>query len=97
VIKLNITGPANLDGLNLKVLYPIQFHAVTEFFTVCDNNLTSLKGTPEWVGGNFWCSYNDLLSFEDAPKYIGGDFHGTGNYNAFKHSLDSKIAGKIYW
>ena len=58
--------------------------------------LTSLKGAPKEVGGDFWCSYNQLTSLEGAPREIGGGFDCSNNPDL--HSLDDigEVTGKIY-
>ena len=44
-------------------------------------NLTSLKGSPKEVGGNFNCSHNNLKSLEYSPKKINGNFYCRNNPN----------------
>lgn len=41
--------------------------------THCDK-LVSLHGAPEYVGGNFDCSYTNIKSLKGAPKKVGGSF-----------------------
>lgn len=43
------------------------------------NKLTSLEGSPEYVGGKFACYLNKLKTLKGAPKYIGGEFDCTDN------------------
>jgi hypothetical protein len=47
----------------------------------CNENkkLTSLEGSPKYVGGSFFCTYNSLVSLEGAPEYVGSDFFCDGN------------------
>ncbi len=50
-------------------------YKVTGNFYCEGNELTSLKGCPSEVGGNFRCDdNNDLTSLEGCPKKVGGDF-----------------------
>ena len=58
---------------------PIQFGRVNGSFSCSNNNLTSLKGCPEYVGGAFHCSKNKLTTLEYCPKYIGDDFYCSYN------------------
>lgn len=44
-----------------------------------DNRLTSLKGCPEVVNGNFSCSNNRLTSLEHCPKVVNGHFSCSHN------------------
>jgi hypothetical protein len=47
---------------------------VGEGFHCYGNQLTSLEGAPETVGGDFYCNDNQLTSLEWAPETVGGDF-----------------------
>ena len=75
--KYNVKGHVkieSLDKFNLTEL-PIVFRFVSGDFDCSGNRqLTSLKGCPDKVGGNFYCSYNKLSSLEGCPKKIGGNF-----------------------
>jgi len=54
---INVENFVNLDGCNLKEI-PVQFGYITGRFD-CDNNqLTSLKNCPKFVGGDFYCQNN---------------------------------------
>ena len=53
---------------------PLRFNKVTGYFNCFDNKLTSLKGSPKWVGGYFSCEDNLLTSLEFSPDYIEMDF-----------------------
>lgn len=45
------------------------------FYIAYADNITSLEGAPEFVGGNFSCnSCDSLTSLEGAPKEVGGKF-----------------------
>lgn len=50
---------------------PIKFGKVEGSFFCNGNDLTSLKGSPEYVSGSFWCGQNLLNTLEGAPKFIG--------------------------
>ena len=44
------------------------------------NNLKSLKGAPEYVAGDFDCSFNQIEDINDlTTTYIGGNFYCYGN------------------
>ena len=62
------------------------------------DKLTSLKGAPVKVGGNFSCFECDgLASLEGAPREVGGSFDCYGCHKLT--SLDGtpeKIGGKLY-
>ncbi|MCK9471987.1 MAG: hypothetical protein M0Q88_09575, partial [Bacilli bacterium] len=43
-------------------------------FDCNDNQLTSLEGAPQRVGGFFSCSYNQLTTLEGVPQRVGEYF-----------------------
>jgi len=53
---------------------PVQFRNVSgDFF--CDNTqLTSLKGSPVWVGSVFRCNHTQIASLQYAPQHVGSGF-----------------------
>ena len=69
----------------------IQFGKVNNgYFSVSDNNLTTLKGCPYEINkgnsmynGDFFCTNNKLTSLEFAPKSITGSFICTKNAKKF--------------
>jgi len=52
----------------------VRIRKVQGNFNCSDNNLTDLKGAPEYVKENFKCYSNKLGTLEGAPKYVGGHF-----------------------
>jgi hypothetical protein len=75
------TGTINLDRMGTDELPSyIQFNEVHGGFSICNNNLKSLRGCPEFVfetndyKGNFKCNNNNLNSLEGAPRNINGNF-----------------------
>jgi len=71
-------GSVDLRKLNLKELL-VKFKRVEKDFKCSHNNLTSLEGAPEYVGGYFDCSHNELTSLEGAPKEVGEHFNCSHN------------------
>ena len=59
-------------------------------------SITSLKGAPQEVGGDFDCYMNQLTSLEGAPQTVGGYFNCHKNPNL--HSLEGigEVKGEIY-
>lgn len=58
---------------------PIQFGRVTGNFDCGGQNLTTLKGSPYYVGGDFECFNNQLTSLKYCPETIIGDIDCSGN------------------
>jgi hypothetical protein len=71
---------------------PIRFNKVTGWFDCSHNRLTTLKGSPKWVGSDFDCYNNDLTSLEFSPEYVGGYFHCAGN-KLTDNYCDTEIGG----
>lgn len=57
----------------------IRFGTASGFFYCDSNNLTSLAGAPEKVGGNFYCNSNRLTNLVGSPKEVGGNFYCNAN------------------
>ena len=53
---------------------PIKFNKVRGYFDCSNNNLSSLKNCPTYVGKNFSCDENNLSSLEHSPEFVGGSF-----------------------
>ena len=71
-INVNREGITSLEGAPLRV--------EKGYFSVDCNKLKSLKHSPEFVAGSFYCRDNDLTSLEFAPKEIVGAFHCNMNF-----------------
>ena len=71
--SIDVEGDVNLSSLYLDEL-PLTFNKVTGYFGCGDNKLTTLKGSPRWVGGNFSCNLNNLTNLEFSPEYVGAWF-----------------------
>ena len=74
------TGLVDVDGdfdcsrEGLNDLLGIRFGRAFWNFYCNGNNLTSLEGAPQTVGGDFYCSDNSLQTLEGAPQTVGGEF-----------------------
>ena len=61
-----------------------------------DQGITSLKGAPAKVTGDFICISNDLATLEGAPKEVGRDFWcGSKNLTSLKGG-PKKVAGSFH-
>ena len=81
IIKSSINIP---DGLvsNGKFVFDISEVTVKGDFNCDNNNLTSLEGAPQNVGGDFYCSRNNnLTSLKGAPQTVEGNFNCSSNNN----------------
>ena len=79
---VNCTGEVNVNNKSITSLTNGLFRwgtVGTDFNCAYCDKLTSLKGAPKEVGGNFDCSDNKLTSLEGCPKEVGGDFYCDNN------------------
>jgi hypothetical protein len=92
--SIDVIGNVNLSDKGLTEL-PLVFNKVTSIFSCTNNNLTSLKGCPRWVGGGFYCDNNKLTSLEFCPDYVGGSFWCRYN-NLTDNYCETEIGSKFY-
>ena len=67
--SIDVNRSVSLNNLGL-VNIPLKFNKVLGFFDCSENNLTSLKGCPKYVGKWFNCSYNNLTSLVGGPNKV---------------------------
>jgi hypothetical protein len=75
-------GKPNLEKYGkwpLKELPDLSSVVVEGEFRCSDNELVSLKGSPQVVTGNYYCYGNLLQSLEGMPEKVGGGFSCSGN------------------
>jgi hypothetical protein len=71
--SIDVDGDVDLSHRGLDKL-PIKFRNVTGNFYCYHNKLTSLEGSPKWIGDYFYCQNNNLTSLEGGPKSVGHGF-----------------------
>lgn len=59
---------------------PINFGFIKGDFECSDNELTTMVGSPETVGGYFNCSHNKLTSLRGGPDRVHGIYRCTNNH-----------------
>ena len=77
--KVDVKGTFNCQFQDLTDFKGVEFGDVTEDFRCSHNKLTSLAGSPEYVGEVFWCEDNRLTSLEDGPRLVGDKYSAYGN------------------
>ena len=83
--KFGVEVYENYLGLTLETLPYFKKYSkikkVNKDFDCSSLNLVSLNELPipEYISGNFNCSYNELTSLQGAPKYVGRTFHCNNN------------------
>lgn len=71
--SIDVDGDVDLYRKRLTEL-PLKFGKVTGYFTCLDNKITSLEGSPYWVGKDFSCTGNLLKTLNGCPSYVGQRF-----------------------
>jgi len=59
-------------------------------------SLTSLRGAPRIVTGNFWCNNNRLTSLEHCPESVEGDFWCSNNQLTSLKHCPKNVTG-VFW
>ncbi len=83
-----------LNGKELTKL-PLRFGNVSGIFSCYENNLTSLKGCPKFVGEDFYCYQNKLASLEGGPKSVGGRFWCWKNQLTSLRFAPEEVEGEV--
>ncbi|MBE6450948.1 MAG: hypothetical protein E7016_03170, partial [Alphaproteobacteria bacterium] len=91
-----IKGNLDLWNKGLTELPDLSEVVVKGYFNCSQNQLTSLEGAPQRVGGDFYCNYNRLTSLEGAPKEVGGDFGCRENKLTSLKGAPQTVGGDFY-
>ena len=76
--SIDVNGSVGFVGLDINEL-PLTFNKVDGDFYCTYSKLTTLKGSPRWVGGSFNVIYNLITSLEFSPDYVGSWFSCRNN------------------
>jgi hypothetical protein len=76
--SIDVQGNVDLSDMGLTKL-PIKFRNVTGYFYCYNNQLITLEGGPQVVGGDFNCDDNQLITLEGSPGEVGRDFYCYNN------------------
>lgn len=60
---------------------PITFRKVTGYFSIANNDLTTLVGSPREVGANYLAFGTNIQNLIGSPEKVGGSFDVSENYN----------------
>jgi hypothetical protein len=92
--SIDVSGNVFRSTLLSKIA--IKFNNVTKSFWCEDSNLTSLKGSPKWVGGDFRCYSNQLITLEGGPEWVDGDFSCSKNKLTTLEGGPEYVGGYFY-
>ena len=94
--KVDVKGTFNCQFQDLTDFKGVEFGDVTEDFRCSHNKLTSLAGSPEYVGEVFWCEDNRLTSLEGGPRLVGDKYSAYGNEIVSLEGLPERRVGIGY-
>lgn len=81
--------------LNTGFLPSINIKSISGDFNCSNNNLVSLRHSPDFVGGSFKCYSNNLKSLEFCPSKIGANFDCMYNQIENLFGCPAEISGNI--
>lgn len=73
----------------------IDFAYAASYFNISSNNIVSLDGCPDQVGGYFFASQNKLKSLEGGPRFVGGNFNVSRNNLTSLDGFPAEIGGSV--
>ena len=76
--SIDVDGNIGLRNIGM-ISLPLKFNKVNGYFSCSVNNITTLEGSPNYVGMNFHCQDTSITTLKGAPSYIGGDFYCDNN------------------
>jgi hypothetical protein len=93
-LTVDVHGCVDISNQQLTTI-PIQFGRVDGHFFCYSNKLTSLKGSPKYVGDIFACEDNKLTSLLGGPEEVGGDYGCHYNQLTNLNHLAKIIGGEV--
>ena len=91
-----IKGDVDLSEKGLTELPNLSKVTVRGGFSCFNNQLTSLTGAPQEVGGYFGCGGNKLTTLQGAPQKVGGDFYCSDNELTSLTGAPQEVGGDFY-
>lgn len=87
---IDVDGNVNISDFHLNVL-PLRFGNIKGFFACDTNRLSSFKGCPKKIGGNFYCYINKITDIYDIPE-VTGEIHIDNNpvYSLIRYFIGRK-------
>ncbi len=88
---------------------PVQFNTVKAHFSIKHTAITSLRGAPRKVYGEFECSYNKLTTLEFIPTWMENMICYENHFTTYKHVRNTvqscvevslpqyPVPGTMYW
>ena len=89
-------GNFNCRTWGLRDFKGVRFGNVSKDFRCEHNQLTTLVGAPQTVGGSFDCDYNQLTSLVGAPQSVGSYFNCSDNQLTTLEGAPQSVDGDFW-
>ena len=93
---IDVDGDFNCSSQGLKELKGVKFGKVSWNFFCHGNQLTTLVGAPQTVGGDFYCYGNQLTTLKGAPQTVNGGFYCYENQLTTLVGAPQTVGGYFY-
>lgn len=94
-MSIDVDTHVDLRGRSFEK-FPITFNKVWGHFLCNNSKLTTLEGSPKFVGGNFRCENNNLTSLKGSSEKIEGNFNCSGNDELINLNGSPKYVGGFF-
>jgi hypothetical protein len=92
---VDVSGDVDMSMMDISEI-PTKFGEVTGYFHCYRNQLNSLVGAPESVGGDFLCSHNRLTSLKGSPQSVEGGFYCHVNQLTSLEGAPQSVGSEFY-
>jgi hypothetical protein len=93
--KVDVEGNFDMGNKRLKSFRGVSFGSISGNFDCHYNQLASLEGAPQQVGGDVFFGNNRLTSLVGGPKEVGGDFMCFSNRLTSLEGAPEKVGGNF--
>jgi hypothetical protein len=92
---VDVDGDFDCEDQGLRDFKGVRFGVIGKSFWCYGNQLTSLEGAPQEVGGKFYGQGNQLTSLKGAPQKVGGDFDCSKNLLTSLEGAPQKVGNNF--
>ena len=92
---VDVDGDFDCEDQGLRDFKGVRFGVIGESFWCYGNQLTSLEGAPQEVGGKFYGQGNQLTSLKGAPQKVGKDFDCSKNLLTSLEGAPQKVGNNF--
>ncbi len=93
--SIDVDGDVDLSHKKLTKL-PLKFGRVAGYFDCYNNQLTTLEGSPYWVGKEFDCGCNQLKTIEGGPETVIREYYCNNNQLTSLDGCPDYVGGDFF-